>query len=62
MIRICPDCSNVDIDNIRELGEEVEERCLGLCGSEYVCFVDATMIEAHSEEELIEKIKEALEE
>lgn len=60
MIMICPDCSNVDMENIKELGEEVEEGCIGLCGSEFVCFVDEEMVEAHSEEELIEKLREII--
>ncbi len=60
MIRICPDCSNVDIDKLEELGEEIEEGCIALCGNEFVCFVGEKLIEAYSEEELIEKVKKEI--
>jgi len=61
MIRICPDCSNVDIDKLEKLGEEIVEECIALCGTEYVAYIgDDELIEAESEEELIEKIKQAL--
>lgn len=59
MIRICPNCCNVDIEKIKAIvGEDmVEEGCIGECGNEFLAYVDDELIEASSAEELIETIK-----
>ncbi|QNO14694.1 DUF1450 domain-containing protein [Alkalicella caledoniensis] len=59
MVRICPDCCNIDIDKLEKLGLEIVEECIGVCGTEFVAYVDDELIEADSEGELIEKIEKA---
>ncbi|CDM67280.1 Hypothetical protein CM240_0101 [Clostridium bornimense] len=63
MIRICPFCSDVDIEELKEIvGEEnVDEGCIGMCGQSHVAYFDDELIEAISEESLIEALKERLE-
>ncbi len=59
MIKICPNCSCVNIDEIKTIvGEDnVDENCIGRCGTPYVALIDDEEFEANSEEELIEHIK-----
>lgn len=63
MIKICPSCSNVDIETLRDSLDddiEIEETCIGQCGVEFVAYVDDKLIEAHDETTLIETIKSAI--
>lgn len=59
MIRVCPACSGMDIEELRKalLGEEIEEGCIGACGSEFSGFVGDDLITADSQEDFIEKCK-----
>lgn len=59
MVNICPNCSNVDIEKLEAIvGEDnIELGCIGQCGLEFVAMVDDELIEASSEEELLEEIK-----
>lgn len=61
MVNICPNCSNVDIEKIQLLvGEDnVELGCIGQCGQEFCALVNDELIEASSEEELIDEIKKS---
>ena len=59
MIRICPYCSNVNIEEIKILvgDDNVEEGCIGQCGQEFVAYVNDELIETSSEEELLDYIR-----
>ena len=52
-----------DIISIKNIvGEEnVDEGCIGMCGQSHVAYFDDELIEAISEESLIEALKERLE-
>ena len=55
MIRVCPFCSNVDVNKIKEIaGEEnVKTGCIGQCRSfkkEAVGFIDGELVIKENEE------------
>ena len=60
MIKICPNCSCTDIDEVNNIvGEDnIEEGCIGCCGTPYIALLDDEVFEADSEEELLEHIKD----
>lgn len=59
MIKICPNCSSVNIDKIKELvgKDNLTEGCIGRCGTPYAAIVDFDAIICDSEDELYEEIK-----
>lgn len=59
MIRICPNCSHVEIEKIKCIvgDSNVDVGCIGECGTEFKAYVKDELIEANSAEELIETIK-----
>lgn len=60
MVKICPNCSCINIDEVREIvGEDnVTEGCIGHCGTPYIAIVNYEVFEADSEEEFLENLKE----
>jgi uncharacterized protein YuzB (UPF0349 family) len=65
MIRVCSNCSNVDVDLLTEVfGEDkVEVNCLGQCGmnpDESFGYVNEEFIIVDSEEAFIKAVKENL--
>lgn len=59
MIQICPNCSNIDLDELINIfpDEEVIVGCIGMCGTPFAAYVNDVLIEAESGEDLIETIK-----
>jgi len=62
MIRVCPYCSNVDVNKLKEIaGEEnVKTGCIGACRSfskEAVGKIDKELVIKQSEEEFFELCK-----
>lgn len=62
MIRVCPFCSNVDVDNLKSVfGEEnVKTGCIGNCRAyktEANAIVNGEIVIKESEQELIEYCK-----
>lgn len=59
MIKICSACSGISIDDLKAalLGREVEDTCIGECGSEFTGYVGDDLITADSVEDFIEKAK-----
>ncbi|MGL6107849.1 DUF1450 domain-containing protein [Romboutsia sp.] len=59
MIRLCPACSGMDIDELRKalLGEEFEEGCIGTCGTDLIGEINDELITADSQEDFIAKCK-----
>lgn len=65
MIRVCSNCSNVDVDVLVETFSEdlVEVNCLGQCGmnpDESFGYVNEEFIIVDTEEEFIQAAKEQL--
>lgn len=61
-IRICPACSGVDMEKLTALvGEEnVDANCIAQCGDEFTAFVNDELVQASSEEEFMNIIKEKM--
>ncbi len=61
MIKICPACSGISIEDLREalLGREIEEMCIGECGMEFTGYVGDALITADSQEDFIEQANNA---
>lgn len=62
MIRVCPYCSNIDVNKLKEVaGEEnVKTGCIGACRSfskEAVAKVDNELVIKQSEAELFDLLK-----
>lgn len=59
MIKICSACSGISIDDLKEalLGREIEDTCIGECGSEFTGYVGDELVTADSVEDFIEKCK-----
>lgn len=59
MIKVCSMCSGMSIDDLKEmlLGREIEDGCIGECGSEFTAYVGDDLITASSQEEFIEQAK-----
>lgn len=62
MIRVCPYCSNIDVNKLKEVaGEEnVKTGCIGACRSfskEAVAKIDNELVIKQSEKELFDLIK-----
>ena len=62
MIRVCPFCSNVDVNKIKELvGEEnVKTGCIGKCRAfkkEAVGFIDGELVIKENEELFLKELK-----
>lgn len=59
MIKLCSACSGISIDDLKEalLGREIEDTCIGECGSEFTGYVGDDLITADSVEDFIEKSK-----
>lgn len=63
MISICPECSGVDIDKLEKAfgKENIDYRCIGECGGRdgiVIGYAKKSLIEAETDEEFIERIKE----
>lgn len=59
MIKLCSACSGISIDDLRKAlsGREIEDTCIGECGSEFTGYVGEDLITADSIESFIEKSK-----
>ncbi len=59
MIRICPRCSGMDLDELKQalLGKQVVGGCLGQCGKDNRAYIDGELVIVESIEEIIEKVK-----
>lgn len=59
MIRVCSMCSGMSIDDLRNalLGREIEDECIGECGSEFTAYVGEDLITASSEEDFVAQTK-----
>lgn len=62
MIRVCPHCSNVNVNKLKEVigSENIKTGCIGACRSftkECVAKVDGELIIKQNEDDLIEYIK-----
>lgn len=64
MIRVCPTCSNVDVDKLEELvPDNVEVECIGECGQhegKSFGFINDELVIKDSEEEFFEAVKAML--
>jgi uncharacterized protein YuzB (UPF0349 family) len=61
MVRVCPRCSNVDIDKLKEVvGEEnVKTGCIGMCraySKEAVVKVDGEVLIKETQQELFDEL------
>ncbi|MGL5752212.1 MAG: hypothetical protein ACRCXT_16885 [Paraclostridium sp.] len=58
MIKVCPACSGMSIEELREalLGIEIDDMCIGECGMEYAAYVEDDLITADSQEDFIEQV------
>lgn len=62
MIRVCPFCSNVDVNKIKELvvEENVKTGCIGQCRAfkkEAVGFIDGELVIKENEELFLKELK-----
>ena len=59
MIKLCPACSGMSVEELKEalLGREIEEFCIGECGSEFTAYVGDDLVTADSQEDFIERCK-----
>jgi uncharacterized protein YuzB (UPF0349 family) len=62
MIRICPNCSSVDPDNLKKVVavSEFEEECIGECGQhegKYFGYIDDELVVKDTEEEFLQEVK-----
>ena len=62
MIRVCPFCSNIDVNKLKEVaGEEnVKTGCIGACRrfkSEAVAKIDGELVIKQTEQELFDIVK-----
>lgn len=62
MIRVCPYCSNVDVDKLKEVAGEdnVKKGCIGACrafSKEAVAKIDGELVIKQSEQELFDSLK-----
>ena len=65
MVRVCPYCSNIDLEKLKsEIGEDnVVKGCIGLCGvykKESVGKIKGELVIKQTPEEFIEAIKNKL--
>ncbi|MCR8746962.1 hypothetical protein [Romboutsia lituseburensis] len=58
MIKVCSMCSGMSIDDLKNalLGKEVEDMCIGECGSEFVGYVEDDLVTASSQEDFIKQV------
>lgn len=64
MIRVCPNCSNVDVGKLQALlpENELSEECLGECGQhedKSFGYIDEELVIKETEEEFIKAVKAA---
>lgn len=62
MIKVCPYCSNIDVNKLKELAknENVKTGCIGVCRSfskEAVAKIDGELVIKQNEEELFNIVK-----
>ncbi|WP_343101086.1 DUF1450 domain-containing protein [Romboutsia sp. MSSM.1001216sp_RTP31141st1_G3_RTP31141_220114] len=62
MIRVCPYCSNVDVNKLKEIagGENVSTGCIGVCrmySKEAVAKINGNLVIKQTEKELFDIIK-----
>ncbi len=61
MIRVCPTCSNVDVDKLEELvPDNVEVECIGECGQhegKSFGYINDELVIKDSEQEIFEAVK-----
>lgn len=64
MVRVCPTCSNVDVDKLEELApDNVEVECIGECGQhegKSFGFINDELVIKDNEEEFFEAVKAVL--
>jgi len=65
MIRVCPSCSCVDVDELEKIVPEdkLEVSCLGQCGGvedQTIGYVNGEFVAVDSEEEFFKVVKESL--
>ena len=61
MIKVCSTCSGLSVEDLKKalLGEEIEDGCIYECGSEFTAYKGEELINADSEDELVEALKNA---
>jgi len=61
MIRVCPNCSNVDVDELERLSsDDVEVECIGECGqheNHSFVYINDELVIRDSEQELFAEVK-----
>ena len=59
MIKVCSMCSGMSIEDLKAalLGREIEDTCIGECGSEFTAYVGDDLITVSSQEDFIEQCK-----
>lgn len=63
MIRVCPNCTDVDIDKLEELVPgNVEVECIGECGQhegKFFGYINDELVIKETEEEFFEEVNKA---
>ncbi|AIF51085.1 hypothetical protein [Pelosinus sp. UFO1] len=63
MIRVCPNCTDVDIDKLEELVPgNLEVECIGECGQhegKFFGYINDELVIKETEEEFFEEVKKA---
>lgn len=59
MVKFCSMCSGISIDDLKEalLGMELDDNCIGECGSEFTAYVQDELITASSFEDFLNQSK-----
>lgn len=62
MIKVCPHCSNVDVNKLKEIvgGENVKTGCIGACrafSKEAVAKIDGELVIKQNEQDLFDIVK-----
>ncbi|MEG0773817.1 DUF1450 domain-containing protein [Clostridium sp.] len=62
MIRVCPTCSNINSDNLKNIIalDEIEEGCIGECSKhegKYFGYIEDKLVIKDSEEDFIQEVK-----
>lgn len=61
MVRVCPNCSNVNVDELEELiPGNLEVECIGECGQhegKFFGYIDDELVIEDTEEEFFEAVK-----
>ena len=59
MIKMCSMCSGMSVEDLKAalLGREIEDMCIGECGSEFTAYVGDDLVTAESQEDFIQQCK-----